>query len=73
MNNAAAGAVSTGLLKLQEFTEQEWNAGAVTKGFYKLKERNGVVYAASILQPDDPMALNINDITNSFRLIAPQE
>lgn len=72
-NNAAAGAVSTGLLKLQEFTEQEWNAGVVTKGFYKLKEKNGIVYAASILQPDDPMALNINDITNSFRLIASQE
>jgi len=45
----------------------------VTKGFYKLKEKNGIVYAASILQPDDPMALNINDITNSFRLIASQE
>ncbi len=73
VNNSTAGAVGTGLLKLQEFTEQEWNAGVVTKGFYKLQEKNAVVYAASILQPDDPLALNINDITNGFRLMTSQE
>lgn len=69
----SAGAVGTALLKLQEFTESEWNAGTVTTGFYKLQEKNAVVYAASILQPDAPLALNINDVMNSFKLIASQE
>lgn len=67
------GAVGTALLKIQEFTKEEWNAGVVTNGFYKLEERNAVVYAASSLQPDHALALNISDIQNSFRLISSQE
>ncbi|WP_085832522.1 FG-GAP repeat domain-containing protein [Clostridium merdae] len=73
INKSAAGTIGTALLKIQEFTEQEWAAGAVTNGFYKLAERNETVYAASVLQPDDPLAPNINDISNSFHLIAPQD
>ncbi|WP_101697190.1 FG-GAP repeat domain-containing protein [Clostridium minihomine] len=72
-NSNVTGAVGTGLLKIQEFTQEEWNAGIAAKGFYKLEEKNAVVYAASILQPDHALALNINDITNSFRLISSQE
>ena len=73
INKSTAGTVGTALVKIQEFTEQEWDAGVVTNGFYKLAERNSTVYAASVLQPDDPLAPNINDISNSFRLIAPQD
>ena len=67
------GAVGTALLKIQEFTKEEWNAGVVTSGFYKLEERNAVVYAVSSLQPEHALALNIGDIQNSFRLISSQE
>lgn len=66
------GAYGAALLKLQVFTEKAWNDGGNTANFSKLTEQNGMVYAASILQPDNALSLSISDVKSSFKLISSQ-
>ena len=67
------GAVGQALLKIRAFSKKDWDGGTASAGFYKLEEQNAVVYAVSILQPDNALSLRLNDIQNSFKLISSQD
>lgn len=67
------GAIGAALLKLQAFTQKEWDTAGAPSGFYELTSRNAIVYAVSILQPDNALSLRISDIQNSFKLISSQD
>lgn len=63
----AAGAA---ILKIQVFTEKEWNSSGDADGYFKLLESNNTIYAASIPQSDSALSMRIDDIKNSFKLIS---
>jgi hypothetical protein len=57
------------LLKLQVFTEKEWEEGQGTEGFIQLEAQSGKVYAAIIPTPDDPLAITISEVRKNFSLV----
>jgi hypothetical protein len=63
------GSAGVALLKIQVFTDKEWNGGK-NDGYFKLMEQNNTVYAANVSQPSNTLSMNIDDIKNSFKLIS---
>lgn len=67
---STGGTLGAPLLKIQAFTEKEWARQAGTKGFTKLEDSGGTVFAAMRLTPDDPLSLTQQEIGSSFKIIA---
>lgn len=67
------GAMGAALLRIQVFSEENWNLGKGTDGFVEIAESNGMIYAASIPVPENSLALSFEDIVNGFELLWPQE
>lgn len=65
----AAGKQGGALLKIQAFTQKEWSASSGTKGFFKLEDGDGVVFAASIPSPEQPLSMTEDEVKNSFQRI----
>lgn len=63
------GAPGAPLLKIQVFSQKEWEEGSGTAGFFKLMENNNLVFAASCPSPNRPLSLGVTDVENSFKLI----
>lgn len=68
-DSAGSGVLGDPLLKIQVFTQRDWDKQKGTLGFEKLMEFNGQVYAASILSPSNKLTMKINDVKNSFKLL----
>ncbi len=65
----AAGTMGPALLKIQVFSEKEWEDGIGTEGFFKLLDSTGIVFAASSPSPKDALSLSISDVKSSFKII----
>ena len=66
-----SGALGSALLKIQVFTNAEWASAG--ESFEKLAEKDNLVYAVSIPQPENDLSLRLKDISNSFELMVSQE
>lgn len=58
------------VLKLQVFSETEWNAGQNTSGFFELRRQSSKVIAASIPDSDSPYRLTNEEIMQNLKLIS---
>lgn len=65
------GSVGAALLKIQVFSQREWDEGLETTGFFKLLDSGGMVFAAQLPTSSDPLSLNAGDVQSSFKLINP--
>ena len=65
----AAGKIGVPLLKIQVFSEKEWNDGVGTEGFFKLLDSSGMVFAANSPSQSDALSLTISDVKSSFKII----
>ncbi|MBE6830065.1 MAG: VCBS repeat-containing protein [Ruminococcaceae bacterium] len=65
-----SGSLGPALLKIQVFSQKEWDSGTGTAGFYKLLDSDNLVFAASSPSPTDALSLSIGDVKNSFELIS---
>lgn len=65
-----AGIVGAPLLKIQVFSQSEWEQGIGTAGFFKLLDNNSLVFAASCPSPSRPLSLSAEDVKDSFKLIS---
>lgn len=65
-----AGVLGPELLRIQVFTQKEWDNGQGTAGFTAVKESDGVVYAAMSSSPDNPLSMTQNEISEAFSLIS---
>jgi hypothetical protein len=65
------GSIGAPLLKLQVFSEKEWDSGTGTAGFFKIMDSDSLVFAASCPSPSNPLSLSANDVKDSFELIQP--
>lgn len=68
--NKTGGTLGAPLLKIQAFTEKEWEKQSGSKGFTRLSGSGGTVFAAMRLTPGDPLSLTQEEIRNSFKIIA---
>jgi len=64
------GTAGAALLKIQVFSQKEWDSGTGTAGFYKLLDSDNAVFAASSPSPDNALSLSIGDVKSSFELIS---
>jgi hypothetical protein len=64
-----AGKIAAPLLKIQAFTQKEWQAGTETKGFFQLGASEDMVFAAKLPSPDEPLSMTEEEVRNSFQLI----
>ena len=64
------GTAGAALLKIQVFSQKEWDSGTGTAGFYKLLDSDNTVFAASSPSPDNALSLSIGDVKSSFELIS---
>lgn len=64
----AAGTAGQAILKIQVFTSKEWSSGK-EKGFFKLTEKNGFVYAASIPSPGNALSITQSEVSEAFSII----
>jgi hypothetical protein len=64
------GAIGAALLKIQVFSDVEWENGKGTTGFYKLLDSDNMVFAANSPSPNNSLSLNSGDVKNSFKLIS---
>ena len=65
-----SGTVGEALLKIQVFSQKEWDSGTGTAGFYKLLDSDSAVFAASSPSPANALSLSISDVKSSFELIS---
>ena len=65
-----SGTAGEALLKIQVFSQKEWDSGTGTAGFYKLLDSDNAVFAASSPSPDNALSLSISDVKSSFELIS---
>ena len=63
------GKLGAALLKIQVFTEKEWEDGTGTEGFFELLDSGGMVFAADAPLPGDALSLSASDVKVSFKLI----
>lgn len=63
------GKMGDALLKIQVFTQKEWEEGTGTQGFFKLLDSNSMVFAANLPLPNDPISLSVSDVKSSLKLI----
>lgn len=63
------GTIGDALLKIQVFSESEWDGGEEAPGFYELMESNNMIFAACSPSPDNPLSLSGSDVKNSFKLM----
>jgi len=63
------GVTGAPLLKIQVFSQAEWEKGMGTSGFFKLLDNNNLVFAASCPSPGRPLSLSTEDVKASFQLI----
>ena len=60
-------AVGTAILRIQVFTREEWQANG--KGYTKIAEQGGLVYGASIPEPNHELAPSISEVEESFHFL----
>jgi len=65
-----AGVLGVPLLKIQVFTQKEWETGTGTSGFFKLMDSNSLVFAANCPSTENPLSLSVSDVQSSFKLIS---
>lgn len=69
INEAGIGAAGSAILKIKVFDNCVWEAGLEDSSeFTELSRENGRVYAVSILQPDNPNAMTLEQIKSGFGL-----
>lgn len=64
------GKIGTSLLKIQVFSQKEWDDGTGTEGFFKLLDSAGMVFAANSPSPSDALSLTVSDVKSSFKIIS---
>lgn len=64
------GKVGDALLKIQVFTQEEWENGTGTAGFFKLLDSNNMVFAASCPSPENSLSMSPSEVKSSFKLIS---
>ncbi len=57
------------LLRIRIFRSKQWKASEETEGYFELLSSNSLVYAAEILAPEHELAMSLEDVRNSFRLV----
>lgn len=66
----AAGTLGQAILKIQVFTEKEWQQqSAGTKGFFKIASGENIVYAASRPSPSNLLSMTQDEIKSAFQLL----
>jgi hypothetical protein len=65
----AGGLLGDPLLKIQVFSEKEWDGGEAAPGFYELMESNNMIFAACSPSRHNPLSLSSSDVKNSFKLM----
>lgn len=68
-NKKSAGTLGDPLLKIQVFSQKEWQEGLGTAGFFKLMDSDNLVFAANCPSPEHALSLSTADVKNSFKLI----
>ncbi len=67
------GAMGAALLRIQVFSEENWNKTGESEGVTEIKRSDGMVYTASVPVPENALALSLEDVANGFELLYPQE
>jgi hypothetical protein len=63
------GKAADALLKIQVFTQKEWEDGTGTSGFFKLLDSNNMVFAANCPSPENVLSMSDSEVKSSFKLI----
>ena len=66
-DGTGAPAVGTAILRIQVFTREEWQSNG--KGYTKIAEQGGLVYGASIPEPNHELAPSISEVEESFHFL----
>ncbi len=67
-----AGVRGPELLRIQAFTEKEWNARPKAGGFFLLTKKDRLCYAAACPSPASPLAMTPREVADAFERI-PQD
>lgn len=70
VDDGVVGAQGVALLKIQVFSDAEWEDGNKTEGFAVLRKQNGRVFAVAFPNPDNKLSLNYQQAQNSFKLVS---
>lgn len=69
-NQEGIGAQGVAILKIQVFSDSEWQDSKKTEDFSVLRKQNGRVYAVSFPSTDSKFALNYQQVQNYFKLVS---
>lgn len=64
------GAQGVAILKIQVFSDSEWEEGNNTEGFAVLRKQNGRVYAVQIPGTDSVYSLTYEEVQKNFKLVS---
>lgn len=64
------GAQGVAILKIQVFSDSEWQDGNGTEGFAVLRKQNGRVYAVQIPSTGSPYSLTYEEVQKNFKLVS---
>jgi hypothetical protein len=65
----AAGVLGPQLLRLEVFTKKEWSAESGTAGYFELKTKGNLVFAATLPSAANSLSLTAQEVREAFRLI----
>lgn len=69
LQEGASGKRGAAILRVRRFSEAYWNPAKYPQ-YQKILENNNVVYAAELPVPENPLALSLDDVKDSFQLIS---
>lgn len=69
-NSEGVGAQGVAILKIQVFSDSEWQDEKKIEGFTVLRKQNGRVYAVAFPSPDSEFTLNYQQVQKYFKLVS---